>query len=368
MNPVVRAVHGGASFEAIGVDFSRLGSHEDVVDADVLDAWYEPAPGVLEQLRTHLDWLVKTSPPTHGDGLREAIAAARGVARESVLIGCGTSSLMFLALPTLLKAGEQATILDPMYGEYRHLAETVIGGRVVTCDLREEDGFRVAADALVAAAEGSRLVMVVNPNSPTGVVADRSVFQFLLDHMAPDATLWVDETYIDFAPGVPSVEGWVARDPRIVVSKSMSKYYGLSGLRVGYLVAAPERVAAWEMQSPPWSVGLIGQVAGVEALRDAAYYRERVAQTHQLREAFAEGLGALPGVRVFDSVTNYLLFSTDALPAADLCAALRERKVFLRDCDSLSTRFEGRFVRTAVKDAETNGRILAALDEVFAGV
>src|SRR3989337_971210 len=93
----IPAFHGGASFDAIGTGFDDLARRTSIVDADVLDAWYEPAPAVLATLREHLPWLAKTSPPTHGDGLRAAIASRHGLAPGNVLVGGGTSALLFLA-------------------------------------------------------------------------------------------------------------------------------------------------------------------------------------------------------------------------------------------------------------------------------
>src|SRR5262245_16332275 len=85
--------HGGAFFEAIGERFDTLERRRRIIPADVLDAWFPPAPAVLRTLRSHLDWVVRTSPPTHGEGLVAAIAHARGVPAESIVLGGGSSDL-----------------------------------------------------------------------------------------------------------------------------------------------------------------------------------------------------------------------------------------------------------------------------------
>ena len=89
--------HGGAFFEAIGAGFDALERRNAVVNADVLDAWFPPAPGVLTALSEHLEWLARTSPPTQSEGMRAAIAAAREVPEDAVLPGAGSSDLIFLA-------------------------------------------------------------------------------------------------------------------------------------------------------------------------------------------------------------------------------------------------------------------------------
>src|SRR5689334_22331396 len=90
--------HGGAFFSAIGENFENLDRSRSVIAADVLDAWFPPAPAVTEALKEHLPWLLLTSPPTHCAGLVETIAEVRGVEPASVLPGAGSSDLIFRAL------------------------------------------------------------------------------------------------------------------------------------------------------------------------------------------------------------------------------------------------------------------------------
>jgi histidinol-phosphate/aromatic aminotransferase/cobyric acid decarboxylase-like protein len=360
------AFHGGASFDALGSDFAALERRGEIVDADVLDAWYEPSPRVLAALRDHLPWLVKTSPPTHGGGLRAAIANRHGLAPGRVLVGGGSSALMYLALPRLVRPGCAVALLDPTYGEYRHLCEHVLQARVVACELDERDGFRPDPARIAAAvrAQGASLLVLVNPNSPTGGALDAGGLRALLAALPSSTRVWIDETYVDFAPDVPTAEPLVAGDPRVLVAKSMSKFFALSGLRIGYLCADPGLVAQLEPWNPPWSAGLLAQVAAMRALEDYGWYRERAAETRALREELAARIDALPGLRTFPGTANFVLFATARVPAAELVERCRARGVFLRDCSSLSPRLGGRFVRTAVKDRAGNARIAAALAAV----
>lgn len=361
MVTVPKAFHGGASFEAIGVDLRDLSGRSEIVDADVLDAWYPPAPGVLAAISKHLPWLIKTSPPTHGDGLRRAIAQSRAVDPDRILIGSGTSSLMFLALPRLIKPGDTVTILDPMYGEYAHLAEHVIGANLRRAELRFESDFLPDLADLARAAQGSQLVILVNPNSPTGRVVAPEFIRDLLAQLDSNTKLWVDETYIDFAGSGMSAE--CIEDPRLIISKSMSKYYALSGLRVGYLVGDPGSIRSMELFSPPWSVGLIGQLAGIEALSDPEYYTAMAQETHRLREDFRRAVSAVPGFRALPAEANYFMIELANSDAQAQVERLRAHGVYLRNCDSLSPRFNGRYLRTAVKSPAENDRIVAAIQQ-----
>jgi histidinol-phosphate/aromatic aminotransferase/cobyric acid decarboxylase-like protein len=366
MNKPTKAVHGGAFFGAIGESLRTLDRADDVISADVLDAWYEPSPRVLAAIEAHLPFLIKTSPPTHGEGLREVIAEVRGIKPENILLGAGTSSLMFLTLPQIIKPGDKVLVLDPSYGEYAHIVENVIGAELVRFELPFPNLEPNLGD-LMAAARNVDVAILVNPNSPTGQVID----QVAMNHVAwecPGTLFWIDETYIDFYSNQfdrsLSSEASVAYTPNVIVSKSMSKYYGLSGLRVGYLVADTKFISEWERFSPPWSVGLIGQLGAIEALNDEEYYKVRSAETRELRAELAEGLSKF-GWHVVPSVTNYLMAQLPERGVDHLCEKLAEQDIFIRNCDSLSPRINDDWVRIAVKDQAANRRILAAIEALL---
>jgi histidinol-phosphate/aromatic aminotransferase/cobyric acid decarboxylase-like protein len=252
-----------------------------------------------------------------------------------------------------------------MYGEYEHILSKVIGAKVARYALSPETGFIPVAKELADVASGSQLIALVNPNSPTGVCVGHAFFETLLSSISPETWVWVDETYIDMAPGQPSIETWVPRYPRLIVSKSMSKFYALSGVRVGYLAASAELVSRMESTIPPWDIGLIAQVAAVEALRDDAYYSAKTEETARYRDAFFSELQSIPGLSPVRSDTNFILIRLDKPVAAALCSSTAEVDVFLRDCDSLSEWFGGHYVRTAVKTPDENAKIVAAIRRFF---
>lgn len=359
MDQPTHAVHGGAFFDAIGVDFQSLQRKDEVINADVLDAWYDPSPRVISALREHLPWLVRTSPPTHGEGLVKVISEVRGIPEDHIIVGNGTSSLMYLALPHIVRKGSKVTLLDPMYGEYEHIFRQVLHCDINFVELHANENFRLNVNHLIAAGRDSDLIALVNPNSPTGVGVDRQFVADLLQALPRSTKVWIDETYVDYAPGTTAEP--LVDDPRLIIAKSMSKFYGLSGLRVGYLAGSPQVLGAMQTEAPPWSVGLLGQVGAVEALRDTAYYDARSAETHAYREQFVAALAQIPGMRPIPSTTNFVMVELDQPIAADLTQRCAAQDVFIRNCDSLSPRFQGHFIRLAVKPPSQQERILATL-------
>lgn len=370
----VGCFHGGAFFDAVGTDFATLERSTHVVNADVLDAWFPPAPAVLETLTEYLPWLARTSPPTESEGLRRALAVGRHVPESGLLLGAGSSALIFLAFGRWLNPNSRVLITDPTYGEYAHVLERVVGCRVDRLLLDRENDFDLDLDRLVAVgSRGYDLIVLVNPNSPTGRHVNAGQLRTALSALPTSTRVWVDETYIDFAaasaaPGqVESLEQWATTTANITVAKSMSKAYALSGLRVAYLCAHPSTIAPLQSWTPPWAVSLPAQVAAVRAVQSLDYYRQRWEQTAVLRRWLADDLNAI-GFDVVPATANFLLarLPEHAPQAEDVVAACRRRDVFVRDATNMGTQLE-RYLRVAVKNERQNRLVIDALAAATSG-
>lgn len=360
--------HGGAFFEAIGPGFDTLENSRDIVNADVLDAWFPPAPGVIESLAQHLPWLARTSPPTRCEGLVETIARARGVQPANILPGAGSSDLIFRALRHWLEPSSSVLILDPTYGEYAHVLEKVVGCRVSRHQLNADLDYRIEETRLQKDLQaGHDLVVIVNPNSPTGAHLPADRLQELLRGVPDRTRVWIDETYVEYAGPNQSLEQFAATSTNVIVCKSMSKVYALSGMRVAYLCAAAQQLEALRAITPPWVVGLPAQLAAVRALQDPEYYAARYSETHTARKEFSQSLIS-HGLTVVPGIANFLLchLPADGPDATSLAAMLQSRGIFIRNAASMSTRLGPRCVRIAVKDATTNTRIAHAIGEALA--
>ena len=356
------AFHGGASIGA-----SR-GS--PTISADVLDAWFAPAPGVGMALTGQLNWIARTSPPTYPDELRAAIATARGVAPGSILPGAGLSDLIFRALPTWLSRASRVLLVEPQYAEYRHVLETVVGCRIDRIVLDPAE--RKAPDVDPAPLQrqlrrGYDLVIIVNPNNPLGYRFVGSRLAALLTSLPPQTMCWIDETYADFAGPDTSVEQLAAISSNVIVGKSMSKSYALSGLRVGYLCGSPQLLSALWPRIPPWSISRPAQVAAIAALAAPSYYRARYRETAALRAQLQGALSQLPGLSARRGVANYVF--CDLLPgstdAATLTERAHERGLRIRDFP-MDPDLRWRAIRIAVGDRPTNQRIVQILSEAIA--
>ncbi|MFF3756510.1 aminotransferase class I/II-fold pyridoxal phosphate-dependent enzyme [Streptomyces sp. NPDC002185] len=368
--------HGGAFFSAIGTDFRTLSRRHQVVAADVLDAWFPPSPEVRAALTEDAGWTARTSPPTGAEGLLAEIAGARGLPVESLAVGAGSSDLIFRAFGRWLTPESRVLLLDPTYGEYAHVTERVIGCRVDRLRLRREDGWVLDPARLAAATEDGRydLVVVVNPNNPTGRHAPADALRAVIEASPARTRWWIDEAYLGYVDPAESLAGLASVDPRVVVCTSLSKMYALSGMRAAYLVADPDTAGELRRWTPPWPVSLPAQLAAVTALRDPAYYAERWARTGELRRELAAALAELDGfASVDEGLANFLTVTLppDGPSAARLVRECRRHDVYLRDLSPMSPAFEGRTFRVAVRDTAENARVVAAcrsaLDALRAG-
>jgi histidinol-phosphate/aromatic aminotransferase/cobyric acid decarboxylase-like protein/N-acyl-L-homoserine lactone synthetase len=368
LDPPDGCFHGGAFFRAIGERFDSLERRDRIIGADVLDAWFDPSPKVLAALGRHLPWLLRTSPPVAAEGLQATIAEARGVETGHVLPGAGSSDLIYLALRQWLTPTSRVLILDPTYGEYAHVLEHVVGCRVDRFTLRRAEGYAPDLDRLRDRLRRDyALVVLVNPNSPTGTHVPRQCLEEILTEAPPGTRFWIDETYVEYAGVDGSLERFAVTTDNVVVCKSMSKVYALSGVRAAYLCGPKNLIGPLRPLSPPWAVSLPAQVAAVTALQDPDYYGCCYRKTHELRADLARRLSDTCSLDIVEGVANFIMchLPDDAPPAAQVTAACRQRDLFIRDVSNMGRQLGSRAVRIAVKDEATNGRIVSTLRDAL---
>jgi len=360
--------HGGQSWEASKFDFDV---RDSLIVADVLDSPFPPCPEALDVIREQLERCCQESPPTQCEELIETIAEVRGVPSRNVAVSSGSSSLMFSLLPQLLNERSRVLLLSPMYGEYSHILQHVIGCHITYFVLEDANGFAIDQEELISQACDHDAVILVNPNSPTGVYCEAmdDMVSRIAHSRNPNSKckmIWVDETYINYLPDAVSLEPLCASLPELLVCKSMSKCYALSGLRVAYAVS--QNMPTLRRYIPPWAVSLPGQLAAVAALRNTAYYAAQYDIIHQQRERMQQALEGLD-FRVFSGVANYLLTylpSASGYSSNRFIEACRAQGLFVRDAQNMGVMLPNNAVRFAVRSPEENETMLAIVQAVLA--
>ena len=349
---------------AHGKGDASFGLESDRLSFDVLDAWFPPCPRAVEAGASAVEWTLRSSPSCDGAVLLSAVAASRGIDLDGLSLGAGSSEIIHRILPRLFGPGP-VVVTDPTYSEYAFVAEDLHGRRVRRFELDPDDGFLIDVKRLVEFSAGASVVIVVNPNNPTGGCLSRSDVLRLRDALPTRTALWIDEAYVDYAAPGCSVEVDAVVTTGLYVLKSLSKAYGLSGARVAYLVCAPLEASEFRRGTPPWIVGHAATLAAIEALRNGPYYQGRYAETAAMRSALAEKIRGL-GFEVWDGALNAVLIRLpDGYRSPEVTTNLARMGVFVRDPVGMGRVLSDRYIRVSVKPEDQQVRLLAALCSVL---
>ena len=358
--------HGGAFFEGIGVEFNNLDEKDNIISADVLDAWFPPAPKIQEVIHSYLPWIIKTSPPTNSEGYIKTISEHRTLNRESILPGAGSSDLIFRIFNQWLRPSSKVLILDPTYGEYSHILNKIIKCKVERLELKREEGYNINIDKLREKLNQKfDLFVWVNPNSPTGLHINKNEVERLLLNNKGCERIWIDETYVEYAGREQTLERFAEKSNNVFVCKSMSKVYALSGLRAAYLCANPKNIRPLKRITPPWVISLPAQIAATYALKQEDYYIKKYQETHELRDKLELQLKQIGIDEIIPGIANFIMFhvGNDKYSAARIVNECKQKKLYLRDLSGMGTSFEDDAIRMAVKDLNTNNKMIAILRE-----
>jgi len=290
--------------------------------------------------------------------LRAALAASHHLTPEEILVGNGSTELIYLVARALRP--RRGLIVTPAFSEYEHALDLA---RVPAAfhPTGESDNFTLAA---VLEPQAGDLVFLAHPASPSGVLLEPELFLRVAARCeATGAYLLLDEAFVDFVEEA-SVKIHLGRFPRLMILRSFTKFFGIPGMRLGFLLGAPELVARLSGAQEPWSVNTMAQAMGRACLADPEYMRRTRALIQRERQFLLDRLAALPGLSPFPSVVNYLLvkLTRPGMTAAALRERLLAHRIVIRDAGNFRG-LDERFFRLAVRGREENERLLKALEE-----
>jgi threonine-phosphate decarboxylase len=349
--------HGGNVF---GIARSLGVPPEQILDFSASINPLGMAPGVGRALLDNLDRLLHY-PDKDSSELKEALAAYHRVGPDQIAVANGSTEIIHL-LPRAF-GGRRALIVAPAFAEYA-AALARCGWEIDYFTLQSEDGFALSLPALMEKLSGRYdLLFLCNPANPTGgLIPKPEIARVLALCQGCGTFLVLDEAFIDFCEE-ESAKELIASAERAVLLRSMTKFFAIPGLRLGYAIGAPATVAAIAALQDPWSVNTAAQLAGIASLADAEYGRRTREYVEAERERLAGRLARIPGFKVFPSRANYLLVQLcNGAGVAELRAELLKRGVLIRDCSNF-VGLDGGFFRVAVRLREENDRLLELLEK-----
>ena len=249
--------------------------------------------------------------PDQGLVVRSKVAEINGLdGPENVMLGNGSSEVYDNVFRMFLAPGDEVIQHTPCFGIYK-LRGTILGGKMVSVPMAYKDR-RLLYDPdaiLKAVTERTKIIVIANPNNPTGNFMDAAAFVRIAETGIPFV---IDEAYVEYAGLGMSQVGLTKKYKNVIVTRTLSKAYGLAGMRFGYALAGKDVIAQISAALIPWNVGTIPMWAALAALEDAEALAYRVKFNNSEVDFIQESLADVPGLVIFPSKANYILFDCGA--------------------------------------------------------
>ncbi len=316
---------------------------------------YPPSPAVEKAWR-EFDWKrLNRYPDPCADHLRDLFARVNGVKRENVIVGNGSDDLLTMIFRAFTSPERGVAIPEPTYSLYPVLA-AMQGAPVTKIDLDEKNDFALPADFLKKA-QGANLLIFPRPNAPTGNAFDRDEVRKLC--LEFDGIVVIDEAYADF--GCDNCMEFASVFPNVLVMRTLSKSYGLAGLRLGYAVGDSLLIDGLMKLKDSYNADMISQCPAAAASQDRSSLEARRREIVTTREKLAESLRNL-NFRVIPSQANFIFAAPPDNDGERCFRFLRENAVVVRYFKHAAG---GRYIRITVGTPAECARLLELLETEY---
>lgn len=317
----------------------------------------------MDAIALHLDTLSSYPDPNYPT-LRQAIATHHNIDPDWILPGNGAAELLTWAGWEFSKLN--TTLLPtPAFGDYWRSLQT-FGARVIPRSLIRPDGtigdLDFALRHLPTEIPHSLGLIINNPHNPTGQIWRRETIEPYLNQFE---LVVVDESFMDFLPPAEqqSLISLISIYPNLVVLRSLTKFYSLPGLRLGYCIAHPDRLRKWQNWRDPWPVNSLAAAAAIAVLPDTQFQQMTWDWLSAARTKLFRGLNQISGLHPLPGAANFLLVKSDRSCVELQAALLKQDQILIRDCLSFPELGDS-FFRVAVRTEAENDRLVLALQQV----
>jgi L-threonine-O-3-phosphate decarboxylase len=326
-----------------------------------------PPASAIAAIQANLGALKAYPDPQYGE-LRSALGAFHQIPPEYILPGNGAAELLTWACRDLA-ALDATCLITPAFSDYRR-ALKAFNATIWNYPLEPLDDRAWAVDrALLSdrlhpgASPQAVGVLLNNPHNPTGGVVPEAFIPALLAHYA---LVVVDEAFMDFLPPdqQQSVMHLVLKHPHLIVLRSLTKFYSLPGLRLGYAIAHPDRLKRWQEWRDPWSVNALAVAAGAVIVQDTAFQQQTWAWLAAAKPQLFQGLSSLPGLHPSPGAANFLLVKSARSVMQLQTELLKQHQILIRDCVSFPE-LGDRYFRVAIRTEAENQQLLDGLSQIL---
>ena len=332
----------------LGMSAIKLASNENP---------WGPSPKAVAAVRDYLEDASRY-PEDTGFYLRRRLAEHYNVDMDDIIVGAGSSEILAMAFHSLIGPGDEVLTSEGSFVLY-YLFTQAMGGRLVAAPLRD---YRFDLDAMAERIGGkTRLIILANPNNPTGTMVGRSEVRRLMEKVPEHALVVFDEAYFEYVADddYPDSFEYLSAGRGVLILRTFSKAYGLAGFRVGYGIGRPDVVEILHKVRPPFNTPSVAQVAALAAFDDRDHVRKSVEENRKELDFLTAQFEAwsMPAVA---SVANFLLVDV-GIPAGDAFEKLLRLGVIVRPMHVAGF---PTMVRVSVGTHEENEQFLSALDQV----
>lgn len=328
-----------------------------------------PPKSAIAAILAHLGDLSYYPDPDYRE-LKAVLGRMHQLPPEWILPGNGSAELLTWAGWDLAKLA--ATVLvTPAFGDYWRSLKA-FNAKVVECPLNLKDlGFSPGCSGEEVQNSLPQFnvcptecgLLLNNPHNPTGCLF---LLETILPYLEQFALVVVDEAFMDFLPPnqQQSLISLVQKYPNLVILRSLTKFYSLPGLRLGYAIAHPDRLQRWQKLRDPWSLNTLAAAAAIAVVQDIEFQQQTWAWLPPTRLQLFQQLAELPGLQPWESAANFLLVQSNKPSSQVQQQLLKHHQILIRDCLSFPE-LGDRYFRVAVRSKEENERLVQALTTIY---
>ena len=340
---------------------------EQVLDFSGPINFLGPSPKAVEAVKKQAK-LIRFYPDPNPTELRSEVAKYVGndVDEKNIILGNGSIELIYM-IAEVFPCNFKAVIPVPSFTEYEKAVLRVHGDVIF---VKLPDNFALETERIKkAVTDDTKLMFICNPHSPSGTLFSRDTVLDLLDFCRKkDITLSVDENYIEFAAKGEdaTMAGHVEQYPNLFVIRSVTKFYGMPGIRFGYGIAAEDFIDTLQTVRQPWSINTLAGFATLAAFSDKTFIGNSKRTIAREKAEFAKLLSAIDGLHVFPSETNFLLVKilNPKFTSTLLREEMAKKGMLIRDCSTF-VGLDDSFFRVTVRSGADNAKLVNALGKVL---
>lgn len=295
--------------------------------------------------------------------LRESIGRYNQLDIENLVVGNGATEILFLYMKTLKP--KKAFLVAPSFAEYRRALES-IDCEIIYHILKEEDNFKLDVDSFINSLPQCDLVIICNPNNPTGNFIPLEDIKRINEELKKRETkLFIDEAFIEFIKGWEDFTAVNLRDSNIFIMRALTKFFAVPGLRLGYGISYDKEVMKnLPKYKEPWSINSFADIAGKTMLWDREYIEKSEKWIEEEKVWFYNETLKIEGIKSYRTNTNFILIKLLNNTSNEVREKMIERGIVVRDASNF-VGLNSNYIRLAIKDRKNNIKVLQTLSEVI---